>query len=88
MDESTGDVSCTLYYTRKVSYSELNNVTSAEYQSGTYQQTKILQVNAKTGALLQGWTYRPWNMLSSGACRHLYGSERPLGQDLSGGFGR
>ena len=62
MDESTGDVSCTLYYTRKVSYSELNNVTSAEYQSGTYQQTKILQVNAKTGALLQGWTYRPWNM--------------------------
>lgn len=62
LDEATGDVTCTLYYTRKVSYSELKDVTSAAYQSGTYQQTKILQVNAKTGTLLQGWSYRPWYM--------------------------
>lgn len=69
MDPKTGDVTCTLYYTRNLPYSELNNITSAQYQEGSYQQTKALQLNAKTGALLSGWSYRPWYMKETKADR-------------------
>ena len=69
MDSTTGAVTCTLYYTRKLPLSELNNVTSEEYQKGTYQQTKVLQLDAKTGTLQQGWTYRPWYMKDGKADR-------------------
>lgn len=62
MNQKTGDVTCTLNYTRKLSFSELQDVTSEDYQKGNYQQTKTLQLNAKTGDLLEGWSYRPWYM--------------------------
>lgn len=62
VDWDTGDVTCTLSYTRALSYDELNNVTQDQYQEGTYQQVKTLLLDAKTGALLQGWSYRPWYM--------------------------
>lgn len=62
MDQDTGDVTCTMNYTRKLSLSELKDVTSEQYQKGNYQQTKTLTLNAKTGDLLGGWSYRPWYM--------------------------
>ncbi|MGE4277736.1 MAG: S-layer homology domain-containing protein [Lawsonibacter sp.] len=62
MDQDTGDVTCTINYTRKLSFSELKDVTSEQYQNGNYQQTKSLTLNAKTGDLLGGWSYRPWYM--------------------------
>lgn len=62
MDQETGDVTCTLNYTRKLSFSELENVTRTQYQQGNYQQTKVLTLNAKTGDLLKGWSYRPGYM--------------------------
>lgn len=62
MDQGTGDVTCTMNYTRKLSLSELKDVTSEQYQKGNYQQTKTLTLNAKTGDLLGGWSYRPWYM--------------------------
>ncbi|MEA4932550.1 MAG: S-layer homology domain-containing protein, partial [Lawsonibacter sp.] len=62
MDQTTGDVTCTLNYTRKLSLNELKDVTSEQYQKGNYQQAKTLSLNAKTGDLLGGWSYRPWYM--------------------------
>ncbi len=62
MDQHTGDVTCTMTYTRKVPLSELKDVTSEQYQKGNYQQTKTLTLDAKTGDLLGGWSYRPWYM--------------------------
>lgn len=62
MSKESGDITCTLTYTRKLTLSELNNITSEQYQTGSYQQTKVLELNAKTAALLRGWSYRPWYM--------------------------
>lgn len=62
MNQDTGDVTCTMNYTRKLSLSELKDVTSEQYKNGNYQQTKTLTLDAKTGDLLQGWSYRPWYM--------------------------
>jgi len=62
MSKEGGDITCTLTYTRKLALSELKDVTGEQYQTGSYQQTKVLELNAKTGALLQGWSYRPWYM--------------------------
>lgn len=63
-DQKTGDVTCTLTYYRTIPYSELTGVTSADYQSGTYRQYRSLVLNAKTGALLEGSSYRPWFLKS------------------------
>jgi hypothetical protein len=62
VDSATSDVTCTLRYVRSLSYSELKDVSSADFKSGTYQQMKLLTVNAKTGALVSGYSYRPWFM--------------------------
>jgi hypothetical protein len=59
LDEETKDVSCEMVYARPLAYSELTGVNRADYSEGQYQQSKILTVNAKTGALLEGWSYCP-----------------------------
>ena len=59
-DQKTGAVSCTLTYYRTLPFSELTGVTSADYQSGDYRQYRSLTMNAKTGALLEESSYRPW----------------------------
>lgn len=59
-EDASDSVDCTLTYTRKLSYSELENVTSAQYQQSSYFATRVLKLNARTGALLEGWSYCPW----------------------------
>lgn len=58
-DPDTDDVVCTLWYKRTPAFSELKDVSEADYRKGGYEQFKSLTVNAKTGALLSGWGYRP-----------------------------
>ena len=58
-DPDTDDVVCTLWYKRTPAFSELKDVSETDYRKGGYQQFKSLTVNAKTGALLSGWGYRP-----------------------------
>ena len=55
----TDDVVCTLWYKRTPAFNELKDVSEADYRKGGYEQFKSLTVNAKTGALLSGWGYRP-----------------------------
>lgn len=61
-DADSGDVSCTLRYNRALAYSELTGVDSADFKAGKYQLSRVLTVDAKTGALRECWTYRPWCM--------------------------
>ncbi|MET0016012.1 YcdB/YcdC domain-containing protein [Oscillibacter sp.] len=58
-DPDTDDVVCTLWYKRTPAFSELKDVSQNDYRKGSFEQFKSLTVNAKTGALLSGWGYRP-----------------------------
>lgn len=52
------DITCTLIYKRTLARDELNNVTAEEYGDGSgYQQAKLITMNAKTAALISGWSW-------------------------------
>ncbi|BAK98309.1 putative surface layer protein [Oscillibacter valericigenes Sjm18-20] len=68
-DPDTDDVVCTLWYKRTPAFSELKGVSEADYRKGGYVQFKSLMVDAKTGALLSGWGYRPSYMKDAQAGR-------------------
>lgn len=58
------EITCTLIYKRTLALSELTGVTAEQYGDGSgYQQVKLITVNAKTAALLSGWSW------SSGAAK-------------------
>lgn len=60
-DEDSGDVTCTLRYTRALSSGEID-ASARGYTPANPTQTKTYTVNARTGALLEGWGGRPWYM--------------------------
>lgn len=62
LDADSGQVSCTLRYTRALAFSELTGVDRSAFKDGLYRQTKVLTLDGRTGALLSGWSYRPWCM--------------------------
>ncbi len=68
-DPDTGDAVCTLWYRRTLAFSELKDVSEADYRKGSYVQFKSLTVDAKTAALLSGWGYRPSYMKDAHADR-------------------
>lgn len=56
--QNEDDVTCALIYKRTLALSELSDVTAAQYGDGSgYQQIKLISVNAKTAALLSGWSW-------------------------------
>jgi len=60
--KSDGSITCTLRYARPLALSELSGVSASDYTEGKYQQTRYLTLDAKTGKLLSGWSYRSWNL--------------------------
>jgi len=57
-NKDAGTVECVLRYTRPLSAGEID--TSSGTVPSNLQQTRMLTVDARTAALLEGWTYRPW----------------------------
>lgn len=61
-DTDTDAVTCNLWYKRTLAFSELTGVSESDYRKGGYEQFRSLTLDAKTGALLSGWGYRPYYM--------------------------
>ncbi|MCI2058509.1 MAG: S-layer homology domain-containing protein [Oscillibacter sp.] len=66
-DEDSDEVTCVLQYSRTLGAGEID--ASRAGAAGNGCQLKILTVDARTGALREGWSYRPWYMKDVSADR-------------------